>query len=530
MVAALALLLLVGVPLGRLLVAALEQGPGGVQRTLTAGGVGEAVLNTVWTSLAVTVLSVTVGALAAFVTEKTVAPGRRRLRGAMVASLLAAPLVSALGWARAYGPAGLSDRLIGLAWEGLYGPAGIVVVVAAGAVPLAYLVVATGLATRAEPDLDRAARAAGARGGTALRTVTLPLALPAIGASAALVFVFAVNAFEVPAVLGIPAGFPTMTTRLYQNLTRAADPGAFVAAVVLAATLVVLALAVVGPADMLSRGGRAARTAEAAGSGGGVAGPRLVWASAALWAFLVLTTVLPLLTLVLVALTRGVGLAPVPANWTPANFVEALAGPTGEALARSVLLSATAATVVLLLGGLTASLGRHRGGRALGTAVTLTFAVSGSALAVAVLLAYGQLLRDTLAIILLAYLVKFWALGHRPLVGAVDRLPGDLVRAARASGAGPVTSVRTIVVPVLRPALAGAWLLVFLFAVHELTISSLLYGPGTQTLAVVILNLQQLGDVAVTAALSVVLTALIAAGAGLLLLVRRAAHRLDGAA
>ena len=63
-----------------------------------------------------------------------------------------------------------------------------------------------------------------------------------------------------------------------------------------------------------------------------------------------------------------------------------------------------------------------------------------------------------------------------------------------------------VVVPMLRPALVAAWLLVFLFGLHELTMSSLLYGPGTETLAVVTLEVQQLGDVTVTAALAVLLT------------------------
>ncbi len=98
--------------------------------------------------------------------------------------------------------------------------------------------------------------------------------------------------------------------------------------------------------------------------------------------------------------------------------------------------------------------------------------------------------------------------------------------ASRASGAGPATAARTVVAPLMAPALIGGWLLVFLFAVHELTISSLLYGPGSETLAVVILNLQQLGDVTVTAALSVLLTGLIAVAALLLLVVRRASREL----
>ena len=525
-VAAGCLLLLVGIPLGELFAAAFADGVGSVRDILGEPGAARPVVNTLATSAVITLFAVAGGVAAAFVTERSAAPGRSWLRGSLIASLLAAPLVSALGWARAYGRAGLLDKAVGLHWDGLYGPAGIVVVSAAGALPLAYLVVAAGLASRAEPDLERAARASGATPWQVLTTVTLPLARPAVGAAGALVFVSAVNAFEVPAVLGIPAGFPTMTTRLYENLTLSADPSAFTAAVVLAAALVVVSVLVVGPADLVTGARRARRTGGATGATS--SSSRSSWGLATvLWSFLLLTVVVPLVALVLVALTRGVGLAPVPGNWTLSNFTTALGGRTYAALGNTLFLSATAATLVVLLGGLTASLGGRRGGRALGTAVTLTFAVSGSALAVAVLLAYGPQLRDTLAIILVAYLAKFWALGHRPLAGAADRLPSDLVRAARASGARTVDTVRSIVAPLLRPALAVGWVLVFLFCMHELTISSLLYGPGNETLAVVILNQQELGNVAVTSALSVLLTLLIAVPALVLVVVRRAVRHVE---
>ncbi|HET9519443.1 MAG TPA: hypothetical protein VFO73_00180, partial [Candidatus Limnocylindrales bacterium] len=62
---------------------------------------------------------------------------------------------------------------------------------------------------------------------------------------------------------------------------------------------------------------------------------------------------------------------------------------------------------------------------------------------------------------------------------------------------------------------------VFVFGLHELTMSTLLYGPGTSTLAVHVLNVQQLGDPTVTAALAVILTLLIALAAVPLLLVGR---------
>jgi iron(III) transport system permease protein len=75
----------------------------------------------------------------------------------------------------------------------------------------------------------------------------------------------------------------------------------------------------------------------------------------------------------------------------------------------------------------------------------------------------------------------------------------------------------------LAPVLLGAWLICFLTALHEVTMSSLLYGPGSETLAVIVLNSQELGRIGPTAALSVVLAVLVAVPA---LLLWAALHRL----
>ena len=247
----------------------------------------------------------------------------------------------------------------------------------------------------------------------------------------------------------------------------------------------------------------------------------------AVWGVIALTTVLPLVALTLVALTRGVGMPPVPANWTLSNFVEALDERFLGALGRSALLASLAATASVLLGAMVAAI-RNRFGRLAGLAALISFAVPGSTLAVAVLLSYGSALRDTLALILIAYVAKLWAVGHRSMSGSAGNLAPELVYAARSSGASIATAVRTVIMPLLRPALIGGWVLVFLFAFHELTMSSLLYGPGTDTLAVAILNLQQLGDVPVSSALAVILTVPLLLAAIPLLVVGRLPKRLLG--
>ncbi len=499
----------IGVPLVRLLGVAAGPGAASVVATLASPQVSGPILNSAWTAGLVALISVGLGVAAALATERGGLPGRGWLRAGMLLPLVAPPFVTAFGWARAYGPRGLTDQLLGLQVPGLYGPVGIVLVLAASAMPLAWLIVAGALASRVEPDAERAARAAGAGPWTTLQAVTLPLVRPAVVSSLVVTFVFSVNAFGVPAVLGTPAGFVTITTRLYQDLARSADLALFAEAAVLAATLVVVAIAVVGPADAWLTGRAAARTGESAG-GRAVAprgrGIRMV-GSLAIAGGIALLTVVPLIAVLLTAITRAVGLAPVPANWTLANFAEVLDQRFVDGLVNSLVLAVAAATVVLPLGALLAMLGRRRG--LLRTGATLGFALPGSALAVAVLLAYGNWLRDTLAIILVAYVAKFWALGQRQMAGSIDRLPADVMRAARASGAGPARTLRAIVIPLLRPSLIAGWLVVFLFAFHELTMSSLLYGPRTATLSVVVLNAQQLGDPTVSAALAVLLVGMI---------------------
>ena len=498
--------ILIALPVARLAGVALESGVATLVATVLSPPVLSAIVASAWTSAAVAVLAVVLGTAAALVTERLGVPGAQWLRLGILAALLVPPFVNAYGWARAFGPRGLLDRWLGLQVPGLYGPLGIVLVLTVAATPLVWLIVAGALASRVEPDAERAARASGAGPWDVLRSVTLPLLRPALLSASVVVFVFAVNAFGVPSVLGTPAGFATITTRLYQDFALSASPVAFVRAITLALTLVVLAVAVVGAADALLAGRSASRTGAAAGSAGRGRGRWLV--TLVMGGLLVLFVGVPLVALVLQALTKAAGLAPVPANWTLANFQAALDARFRDGLVNSLLLATAAATVVSIIGslGAVATRGRARG---LGTVVALGFAVPGSALAVAMLLAFGGPLRDTLLLILVAYVAKFWALGHRQLAGSLERLPPELLRAARASGAGPWDAVGSVAAPLLRPSLVAAWLVVFVFALHELTMSSLLYGSHTATLAVVVLNVQQLGDPTVTAALAVLLTGLV---------------------
>jgi len=514
---------LVVLPIARLAHVVLGEGAGDVDEILTAPGLGTAVVNTVVLAVAVTAAAVPAGTLMALGLRRADLPGRGFWRVAVLLPVVVPDFVLAYSWTQAYGTAGFTGALFGLEWQGVLGPGGVLVVLVVNSVPLAYLLVAVGLAARGEPNLERAARASGAGAATVLRTVTLPLLRPAIAAAAVLVFVLTLGTFAIPQVMGAPAGFTTVTTRIYADLARGSDPFTFIEAVALALLLVVLAVLVIAPADtVLGPRLRVTRVAEAEGAP--IVAARTSasrWMAAGLGCYLLAAVALPLLALVSAALTRAIGIPPSPANWTLDHVTSVLDQRTVEAVGRSLGLAFLAATLLTVLGGCVAVLERRRSGRWVGTLITLTLVLPGSTLAVALLITYGRWFGGTLTLVLLAYLAKLWAFAHRPISGALDRLPPEEMHAARASGASTLTAVRTVALRPLAPALLCAWLVCFVIALHEVTMSSLLYGPGSETLAVVVLNSQELGRIGQTAALSLLLTVLMAVPALLLWMVLR---------
>lgn len=512
---------LVVYPLLTLVITAAATGPTFGQ-LLLAPGSGRAWINTMWVGLAASLIAVSVAAGANVATAGVRSRLASAMRGGLLLPLLVPPFASAVGWSQAYGPGGLTDTLFHLPVRPVIGPLGVLLATAAEVMPIALLVLAGSAATRGDRTQIMAARASGSSRWDATLRVTLPLMRPALGAAAVLTFLAAVNNFSVPAVLGTPAGFETLTSRIYDDLNFATNQSAFVESQVLAAGLAVVSLLVLSLAGTLIQ--NEVRPVAPGPPAVAAAGSRMGFAAIAL--YLVLAVFGPLLALLLTAVTRAPGLIPTPANWGPGNFQQAISSARFlPALGNSLLLSVVAASVLVVL-GLAVAFSRGRGGQAVAGAVTLGFAVPGSVVAVAFLLTYGRWIDGSLLIILLAYIAKLWALAHRPLAGALHGLPVDLRFAARASGARAGESVRTIVVPILAPTAAAAWVLVLLFALHEVTISSLLYGPTSQTLAVLVLNVEQVGDVGSTAALAVVLTALVVApAAALALLFRRRAGR-----
>src|SRR4051794_829284 len=150
--------LLVGYPLLRLGQVVWQEGGADLAGVLGSARLGEALRSTVLLAAAVTVTAVPLGTAMALVLRRRDLPGRAFLRVAVLLPLAVPDFVLGYSWTQAYARGGFTDSVLGLHWAGLLGPVGVWLVLVVDAAPLAYLVVAAGLAARAEPDLERAAR------------------------------------------------------------------------------------------------------------------------------------------------------------------------------------------------------------------------------------------------------------------------------------------------------------------------------------------------------------------------------------
>jgi iron(III) transport system permease protein len=151
------LIVLVAVPLGSLVRVAAEDGLGGIVSTLRAPGVGRSIASTIALSTVVTVIAVPLGATLTLALRRRDLPARGLLLLGVLLPLLVPEFVLGYSWTTAYARGGFTDSVFGVSWPLVLGPVGVAVVLVVNAVPVVALLVAAGLATRADPDLERAA-------------------------------------------------------------------------------------------------------------------------------------------------------------------------------------------------------------------------------------------------------------------------------------------------------------------------------------------------------------------------------------
>ena len=488
-----------------------------------------ALLHSLAVSTAATAGGVALGVVLAWIVSRTDLPGRSAWRTVLLLPYMVPPFVGAIAWVYLLSPVGYLNQ-IWMALSGstdplvvVYGPGGIVGVMILYGYPIVFLA-SLGVLDRMNPALEEAARMARAGPWGVFREITVPLMLPGVLAGALLLLLSLLGDFGIPAVIGFPARYYVLTTRIYATILNFDQADNLHLAAALSMWLVVIAAILLWLQRWLQRRGRFAVVAGQDGAPSVVSLGRWRYPIfCGLCAIVAVSVALPLAAVLVTSLIRAYGLPPAPGNLTLAHYAEVVAGvpKVPRALVNSLGLAAGSATVILVmavgLGYLLARV-RLRGGAVLDLLTTIPYAIPGTVVALGMILAYlrpvpliGLGLYNTIWIIFLAYLARFLAIGVRTVLAGIAQVHGTLEEAARIGGAGPAQAFFGIVVPIIRPSLTAGWLLAFIPAVAELTLSILLFSVGNETLGVVIFGLNDEGKVTLTAALAFLVTLLLLA-------------------
>ena len=477
-----------------------------------------ATANSLIVSIGGTALAVMIGSTVAFLVSLTNMRARSGFVFCFMLPFMIAPQVTALAWLQLFGPSSAILGTLGLAPKlgarnPLYSLGGIIVLLGVQYAPLMFLVLRAGL--RAMPqELVDAARTCGAGPAYILRTVIWPLMLPSVLAGIALCFVSCLGNFGIPAFLGTPGNILTLPTLIYQRL---AGQGPSVLAEVSVLSLLIGGIAIAG---ILLQNRLADRYEFRIASLSRSLTPFDIgkWRPAVecgLWTLVVLILALPMAGLMSMSLVKGLGVKLTLLSASLSNYVYVLLdhAATRRALWNSLSLSTAAAAIIVIIAvplGYFSIWRRSRWMRRLTVAIEILYAVPGVVLAIALILLFlrplpvlGISLYNTVWIILIAYVARFLVLGLRPILSGYRQLDRKQEEAATVTGASLFRRFATVIAPALAPVIVAGFLLVFLTAFNELTVSALLWSSGSETLGVVLFSFEQGGDSGEACALAV---------------------------
>ena len=493
------------------------------------------ILRLFWNSLVfalgTAVTTFVMGALVAWVVERTDAPGATLFHTLSLLSFAVPGLLMAMAWIFVFSPnIGWGNAVLMLAFGlgeppvNIYSMAGMTWALSSHYFPLAYL--ALGPALRVlDVRMEEAGLMSGGNYPQVFTRVTLPLLRPAILSALLLLFVMGMASYEVPRLIGRPARIDVFTTDIQGAIIS--TPPAFGVASALGVTLLAICIMAV----YFYR--RATRHAEsfATITGKGYRPTRVKlgpwrWPVAlGIGAMFALALGLPLLTLVWQSFFRNLAqpFFSSAAQATLDNYDFILSYPIFlSAVKTSVLLAAMAATIVAGLTFVMAWIAQRslpRYGFLLDALAFAPIAIPGVIVGAGILVAYLMLpipIYNTIWILLVAYVTLYLPYGMRFASSGITQIHRELEEAASMSGAGLGQTFRKIMLPLLAPVLLAGWIYVFVLAVRELGASIFLVGPGTHVLGTISLTMWEeggsYGAVAALGVIQIVPLAIIVAG------------------
>ena len=462
----------------------------------------QVLFNTVVFVLGSTILATLLALVLAYLNTRTNIPCKPLFTVLSIVPMMIPHLLFAVSWALLLNPSNgllnlfLKDALgLHSAPFNIYSLGGMILVEGLLNMPVAYLIIAPAMASF-DVTLEESSRVFGAGVWRTLLRVTLPVLRPAILAAFVLGIVRSLASYAVPRVLGMPGRVDVLATYLYQMIATGFAPDYGKAAAlgmsVLAASIGLIVLY----RALTAEGGKFVTIS---GRGYRPAVIELKRARTPLFAAVgVLSFLMVVLPVAVLLYTSLVPYSMVPsaralASMSWKHWIEVLQDPASMlALRHSLFLAVVGATLGVLLSIFIAYVIvkiRTRASGLLESLSFLSFSFPGIVIGIGFMWFFVQTpLYASLTTLLLAYIATYLPYGVRPLASAFVQVHAHLEESSQVCGAGALTTLRRIIVPLLVPGIVSAWILMATMFVRELTVSVVLSRPGSEVLAVQILG------------------------------------------
>jgi iron(III) transport system permease protein len=492
-------------------------------RAFGTGSFWTATWNTLLFAGAATVVSFVVGAFIAWVTERTNTPLAKLIGLALAGRTIVPGILIVISWILIASPnIGIANQIINQVFGvrnliNIYSFWGMVWVQSVEMIPLTFLLLSASFKAM-DPRLEEASTMTGANHWRTFRRISLPLVLPAAGAALMLLFVNAIETFEVPLLMGGRAGIRVYSTEIYLNTSR--TPIDWGLSATYAIGMLVLDIVLLFGYFRLVRNGERYQTIT-----GKDFRPRVIelgrWRyPICIFALFIIFAItgLPLLIMIYASLltTYQPPSAAAFQGMSLANYRSLLSGSSViTAMFNSTILGVATATALVIIVSLISYLvhkTRIRGRKALDVFAFAPIAIPSVVLGATFLWFYLLVpvpIVGTLTIIGLAYLTKYMPYALRFVSNSTMQIHSELDESAQVAGVPWIRNFFKVTLPLLKPGLLAAWFWVMVHAYRELTVALMLARSQNRTAAVIIYDLWETGSIVKLSAFGVLMFALL---------------------
>jgi len=526
------LLLLIGVPVGMVVVMSLRTGFPGEDVPLTLEnfvevyldpGTYEILLNTLFFAVASVTVTLLFAVPIVWILMRTDIPLKKTIYVLLTIGILIPVFLRTIAWILLLSPRiGLLNQWLQQLFSlssppfNLYSLTGMAFIQGISFVPGAFFMLAAAYRSM-DPSLEEAAYTSGVSKLRTFLKINIPITLPAIAAVMVYLFMTAIAVFEVPAIIGMPSRILVLSSLIYSATTPATGlpnygiAGAY-GAIMLALGLTLAFLYV----RLVKQGkkytvitGRGYRPRE-------IALGRWKWAALAfVFFYLAIEVFIPFLVLLWASVLPYLQLPSAAAlsSMTLQHYKEIPLHVGALPFINTLILMFTVPTLTMVLSVLVSWVVIRTQVSFRGTLDTLAFlphAVPGILMAVGLAylgLAYRSVfpLYGTVFIIVLAHTINWIAYGTRTTNSVMIQVHRELEEAGRVSGASAPRVLGRIVLPLIAAGVLNSWIWIGMLSYREVTMALTLYTRHNVVISTVVWQFWGSGWVPQVSALGVIL-------------------------